>query len=111
MNRYLGPEFPQVLSKDNVEYKQANLTVPGWFTPFLLFFFWTCLMSPPAIVSSAFDPPDGQEPYSIVFDLTGDVAYGRPEKVGSSLVFVPGIEVRYLANLMHTSQGPNQPYL
>jgi len=59
---YLGPEFPQILSKDNVEYKQANLTVP-------------------AIVSSAFDPPAGQEPYSLVFDLTGDVAHDRPEKV------------------------------
>jgi len=59
---YLGPEFPQIISKKNVEYKQANLTVP-------------------AIVSSAFDPPDGQEPYSIVFDLTGDIAHDRPEKV------------------------------
>jgi len=59
---YLGPEFPQVLAKGNVEYKQANLTVP-------------------LIVSSAFDPPDGEEPYSIVFDLTGDVAHDRPEKV------------------------------
>jgi len=59
---YLGPEFPQLLAKDNVEYKQANLTVP-------------------AIVSSAFDPPSGQEPYSLVFDLTGDVAHDRPEKV------------------------------
>ncbi|KAI0306760.1 NAD-P-binding protein [Multifurca ochricompacta] len=59
---YLGSEFPQVLAKDNVEYKQANLTVSS-------------------IVSSAFDPPAGQEPYSLVFDLTGDVAYDRPEKV------------------------------
>jgi len=51
-------------------------------------------MPPPAIVSSAFDPPDGQEPYSIVFDLTGDVAHDRPEKVRSSPVFVPAVEVR-----------------
>lgn len=55
-------------------------------------------MLPSAIVSSAFDPPDGQESYSIVFDLTGDIAHDRPEKVRSSLVFVPGTEVRYLAN-------------
>jgi len=68
-------------------------------------------MLPPAIVSSAFDPPDGQEPYSIVFDLTGDIAHDRPEKVRSSLVFVPGTEVRYLANLMLAPQGPNQSYL
>jgi len=59
---YLGPDFPQILAKDNVEYKQANLAVP-------------------AIVSSAFDPPAGQEPYSLVFDLTGDIAQDRPEKV------------------------------
>lgn len=59
---YLGSEFPQILAKANVEYQQANLTVP-------------------ATVSSTFDPPPGQEPYSLVFDLTGDVAYDRPEKV------------------------------
>ena len=35
----------------------------------------------PAIVSSAFDPPAGQDPYSLVFDLTGEVAHDRPEKV------------------------------
>ncbi|KAH9001467.1 NAD-P-binding protein [Lactarius akahatsu] len=44
---YLGSEFPQILGKPNVEYQQANLTVP-------------------AIVSSTFDPPPEQEPYSIV---------------------------------------------
>lgn len=26
---YLGAEFPKVLEKPNVEYKQANLTIPG----------------------------------------------------------------------------------
>lgn len=41
-----------------------------------------------AIVSSAFDPPAGQDPYSIVFDLTGEVAHDRPEKVCLSVVFV-----------------------
>ncbi|KAI0282177.1 NAD-P-binding protein [Russula aff. rugulosa BPL654] len=59
---YIGPEFPRILANDNVEYRQANLTVP-------------------AIVSSAFDPPAGQDPYSLVFDLTGEVAHDRPEKV------------------------------
>ncbi|KAI0273821.1 NAD-P-binding protein [Gloeopeniophorella convolvens] len=59
---YLGSEFTQVLAKDNVEYKQANLTIP-------------------AIVSSAFEPPTGQEPYSLVFDLTGEVAYDRADAV------------------------------
>jgi len=38
MNRYLGPDFPQILSKDNVEYKQANLTVPGSLTSFPFYF-------------------------------------------------------------------------
>ena len=80
MNRYLGSEFPQILEKDNVEYQQANLTVPG------LFITSNCLFAnsllPPATVSSSFDPPSGQEPYSLVFDFTGDVAYDRPEKVG-----------------------------
>jgi hypothetical protein len=42
----------------------------------------------PAIVSSAFDPPAGQDPYSLVFDLTGEVAHDRPEKVRLSTVFV-----------------------
>ena len=31
MNRYIGSEFPQILAKGNVEYQQANLTVPGLF--------------------------------------------------------------------------------
>lgn len=43
MNRYLGPEFPQIILKDNVEYKQANLSVPGWFTPFTIFVFFVNL--------------------------------------------------------------------
>ena len=63
------------------------------------------VVSPLAIVSSAFDPPDGQEPYSIVFDLTGDIAHDRPEKVGPSPVFVPAVGVRYLANLMFSSRS------
>ena len=27
--RYIGPEFPKVLDKPEVEYRQANLTVEG----------------------------------------------------------------------------------
>jgi len=69
MNRYLGPEFPQILLKDNVEYKQANLSVPGWFTPLTICVFLTTLMLPPAIVSSAFEPQAGQEPYSLAMSL------------------------------------------
>jgi hypothetical protein len=89
MNRYLGPEFPQILSKNNVEYKQANLAVPSLSTrfPSPLFFFFETLAFLPAIVSSAFDPPDGQEPYSLVFDLTGDIAYDRPDMVRQSFPY------------------------
>ena len=49
---------------------------------------WGNSLLPPAIVSSSFDPPPGQEPYSLVFDFTGDVAYDRPEKVGFD-AFIP----------------------
>ncbi|KAI0064703.1 NAD-P-binding protein [Artomyces pyxidatus] len=34
-----------------------------------------------AAVASVFDPPEGQAPYSYVFDLSGDVSYDRPEEV------------------------------
>jgi hypothetical protein len=50
---YLGAEFPKVLAQPNVEYKQVNLTVA-------------------TAVSSAFDPPEGVAPYSLVFDFTGE---------------------------------------
>ena len=86
INRYLGSEFPQILAKANVEYQQANLTVPGLSIPPLNFFLGNRLL-PPAIVSSTFDPLPGQEPYSLVFDITGDVAYDRPEKVGYILIY------------------------
>ncbi|KAH9925227.1 uncharacterized protein B0H18DRAFT_381207 [Fomitopsis serialis] len=59
---YLGAEFKQVLEKPNVTYRQANLTVAS-------------------TVATCFDPPEGQEPYSYVFDLTGEVQWDRPEAV------------------------------
>ncbi|KIK63702.1 hypothetical protein GYMLUDRAFT_40767 [Collybiopsis luxurians FD-317 M1] len=59
---YLGSEFPQVLQKPQVDYKQANLTVQS-------------------IVGSVFDPPDGHRPYDYVFDLTGEVRYDRTEMI------------------------------
>lgn len=59
---YIGTEFPNILAKDNVEYRQANLTVAS-------------------NVASCFDPPEGQESYSYVFDLTGEILWDRPEKV------------------------------
>ncbi|KAI0934471.1 hypothetical protein AcV5_006302 [Taiwanofungus camphoratus] len=59
---YLGAEFPEVLKKPNVEYRQANLTVAS-------------------TVASCFDPSEGQEAYTYVFDLTGEIQWDRPEKV------------------------------
>jgi len=59
---YLGAEFPKVVAKPNVEYLQANLTVP-------------------ATVSSVFDAPDGRAPFTYVFDLTGEIRWDRPAEV------------------------------
>jgi len=59
---YLGSHFPKILENPLVEYKQANLTVP-------------------ATVSKMFDPPEGQAPYSYIFDFTGEVRHDRPDMV------------------------------
>ena len=63
-----------------------------------------------AIVSAAFDPPAGQDPYSLVFDLTGEVAHDRPEKVRLSIVLVSDMAASNIPYLVHI-QGPNQPYM
>ena len=34
-----------------------------------------------AIVESTFDPPEGQAPYTYVFDLSGEIRWDRPEQV------------------------------
>ncbi|KAF9049396.1 hypothetical protein BDZ89DRAFT_1126771 [Hymenopellis radicata] len=57
---YLGADFPKILDKPEVDYKQANLTVPS-------------------MIPSLFDPPEGQDPYDYVFDLTGEVRQDRTE--------------------------------
>ncbi|KAI0340496.1 hypothetical protein BDW22DRAFT_1430654 [Trametopsis cervina] len=59
---YIGAEFPQILAKPNVEYRQANLQIP-------------------AIVATCFDPPAGQEPYSYVFDLSGETQWDWKEPI------------------------------
>ncbi|KAH7921728.1 hypothetical protein BV22DRAFT_1107017 [Leucogyrophana mollusca] len=66
---YLGAEFPKVLAQPDVEYRQVNLTVP-------------------AAVSSAFDPPSGQAPYSYVFDLTGEINHDRGEGIAIQMTFL-----------------------
>lgn len=59
---YIGSEFPQILEKPNVEYKQLNLANAD-------------------AVKAAFEPPAGQEPYTYVFDLTGEISWERPEQI------------------------------
>ncbi|KAG2115193.1 uncharacterized protein F5147DRAFT_676559 [Suillus discolor] len=65
---YLGAEFPKVLAQPDVEYRQANLTIPS-------------------VVASAFDPPPGKAPYSYVFDLTGEISHDRSEVIAIKLTF------------------------
>jgi len=57
---YIGTQFPRILQRPHVEYQQANLANA-------------------AMVTKMFDPPEGQAPYSYVFDCTGEVRYDRPE--------------------------------
>ncbi|KAI0781092.1 hypothetical protein BD413DRAFT_20648 [Trametes elegans] len=59
---YLGSVFPQVLKQPNVQYRQANLTFAS-------------------NVKSCFEPPEGQDPYTYVFDFAGEVQWDRPEAV------------------------------
>lgn len=39
---------------------------------------------PPATVSKVFDPPEGKQPYSYVFDCTGDSTFERPNEASAS---------------------------
>ncbi|KAJ7632229.1 hypothetical protein FB45DRAFT_911856 [Roridomyces roridus] len=59
---YIGAEFPKLLKKPQVEYRQANLTVA-------------------ATIASMFDPPEGQSAYDYVFDFTGEVQFERTEMI------------------------------
>ncbi|KAF8078139.1 hypothetical protein FPV67DRAFT_1464325 [Lyophyllum atratum] len=59
---YIGAEFPKVLERPEVEYRQANLTVP-------------------ATIASCFDPTEGHDPYDYVFDFTGEVRHDRTEMI------------------------------
>ncbi|KAH9484181.1 hypothetical protein JR316_0003661 [Psilocybe cubensis] len=65
---YIGPEFTKVLANPNVEYRQANLTVP-------------------AAIQSAFDPPAGKPAFDYVFDFTGEVRNDRSELIQISNTF------------------------
>lgn len=65
---YLGAEFPKVLSRPEVEYRQLNLIVSS-------------------AVASAFEPPAGQSSYDYVFDLTGEVNQDRGEVIAIETTF------------------------
>ncbi|KAJ7197214.1 hypothetical protein GGX14DRAFT_504254 [Mycena pura] len=59
---YIGADFPKLLKKPQVEYRQANLTVA-------------------ATISQMFDPPEGEAPYDYVFDFTGEIQSDRTEMI------------------------------
>ncbi|KAL4074666.1 NAD binding domain of 6-phosphogluconate dehydrogenase-domain-containing protein [Scleroderma yunnanense] len=65
---YLGAEFPKVLDRAEVEYRQVNVTVLS-------------------AVASAFEPPAGKAPYDYVFDLTGEVNQDRGEVIAIKTTF------------------------
>ncbi|KAH7107741.1 hypothetical protein BKA62DRAFT_144966 [Auriculariales sp. MPI-PUGE-AT-0066] len=58
---YVGHSFPELLKKDVVTYQQVNLTVP-------------------ANITKVFEPAPGAEPFSIVFDCTGDITFDRADE-------------------------------
>jgi hypothetical protein len=72
-NSYIPPTFLSCLKRtDLIEYRQANLQIL-------------------ATVSSVFDPPaDSDFPFDIVYDLSGEKAYDRPEIV--SPYFPPSLQ-------------------
>ncbi|RXW24887.1 hypothetical protein EST38_g929 [Candolleomyces aberdarensis] len=65
---YLGSEFPKILEKPQVEYKQANLTVE-------------------AAITSAFEPPEGHAAFEYVYDFTGEVRADRTEVIQYTTTF------------------------
>jgi len=78
---YIGLEFPKVLDKPEVEYRQVNLTVPCALME--LNFFATCsyLSFPSANISATFEPPAGHSNFDYIFDFTGEVRHDRTEMV------------------------------
>jgi len=59
---YIGSEFPKILEKPNVEYRQANLTLQATIPPL-------------------FDPPSGKDAFDYVFDFTGEIRYDRTDVI------------------------------
>lgn len=76
---YLGADFLKILAKPEVDYKQANLTVSCTLAQLPV----RATDTLPAIIPTLFDPPEGQDAYDYVFDLTGEVRQDRTEMVCS----------------------------
>jgi len=58
---YVGPIFPQLVNRPEVEYSQNNLTLPER-------------------LSAVFDPPDNGRPWDLVFDMLGELGYESSER-------------------------------
>ncbi|KAF8797845.1 hypothetical protein BYT27DRAFT_7265004 [Phlegmacium glaucopus] len=65
---YIGVEFPKVLEKPEVEYRQVNLTVPS-------------------NIPATFEPPAGHSKFDYVFDFTGEVRHDRTEMIQINTTF------------------------
>jgi hypothetical protein len=65
---YIGAEFPKVLQKPEVEYRQVNLTVSS-------------------NISATFEPPTGHSNFDYVFDFTGEIRYDRTEMIQINTTF------------------------
>ncbi|KAF9001941.1 hypothetical protein BDQ17DRAFT_1390891 [Cyathus striatus] len=59
---YIGTEFPKILQKPEVEYRQVNLTVAS-------------------TISSTFESLEGKDPFDYVFDFTGEVRHDRTDVI------------------------------
>ncbi|KAG9014997.1 hypothetical protein FRB94_007069 [Tulasnella sp. JGI-2019a] len=59
---YLGSSFTEIIKNPLLQYQQANLLST-------------------ATVTKVFDPPEGWEPFSYVFDCTGDITFDRPNEI------------------------------
>jgi len=65
---YIGVQFPKVLEKPGVEYRQVNLTVSSNIT-------------------TTFDPPAGHSNFDYVFDFTGEIRPDRTEMIQITTTF------------------------
>ncbi|KAG8865310.1 hypothetical protein FRB96_000200 [Tulasnella sp. 330] len=59
---YLGSAFTETIKNPLLQYQQANLLVS-------------------ATVTKVFDAPEGWEPFSYVFDCTGDITFDRASEI------------------------------